>query len=135
MAAVSEDEALSAGSGAMKYFSHDSAASADMKCRRLLRRYGVEGYGRFWLLCEALASADWHRLPFETEEDAEVVSDVLMCEPDEARSFIASLGEWGLISADQLSRGVITSDRMVRNSIEFGRKRVGGMRGRGPRKK
>ena len=41
----------------MAFFSHDSHAASDIKCRRLIRRFGMEGYGRWWLLCELLAAA------------------------------------------------------------------------------
>ena len=39
----------------MRYFSHDSDAREDMKCRYLRSRYGMAGYGRWWVLCEMLA--------------------------------------------------------------------------------
>ena len=135
MGAVSEEEALAAGAKPMVYFSHDANAAQDLKCRRLIRKHGVEGYGRWWLLCEALAAADGHRLPFVSSDDAEVVADIIMCDPEEVGGFVSSLAGCGLIDADMLEGGVIVSDRMIRNSIEVGRKRVGGMRGRGPRKK
>lgn len=135
MAAVSEEEALAAGSRPMVYFSHDANAASDLKCRRLLRRFGVEGYGRWWLLCEALAAADGHRLPFASSDDVEVVADILLCGTAEADAFVRFLADAGLIVPDMLAAGSIVSDRMIRNSVEFGRRRVGGMRGRGPRKR
>ena len=135
MGAVSEEEALAAGAKPMIYFSHDADAAQDLKCRRLIRKHGVEGYGRWWLLCEALAAADGHRLPFVSSDDAEVVADIIMCDPEEVGGFVSFLAGCGLIDADMLDGGSIVSDRMIRNSIEVGRKRVGGMRGRGPRKK
>ena len=61
----------------MAFFPHDSNASSDIKCRRLIRRLGVEGYGRWWLLCELLASTNSHALPVNTEEDLLVIADAL----------------------------------------------------------
>lgn len=135
MGAVSEEEALAAGAKPMIYFSHDADAAQDLKCRRLIRKHGVEGYGRWWLLCEALAAADGHRLPCSDDDDIEVLADIMHCPVEDVAPFAEYLGRIGLIDADMLDGGVIVSDRMIRNSIEVGRKRVGGMRGRGPRKK
>ena len=40
----------------LAYFPHDSNASNDIKCQRLIRRLGWSGYGRWWRVCELLAS-------------------------------------------------------------------------------
>lgn len=132
--AVSEAEAIEAGARPLEYFGHDANASADIKCRRLIRRLGVEGYGRWWLLCELLASADWHRLDVSDEEGMELVADALRCDVGEAASFLATLGDIGLVDAGLLGDGVVSSDRMCRNALAVGRKRAGGKLGGRPRK-
>ena len=66
----------------MAFFSHDSHAADDEKCKRLINRLGFEGYGRWWLLCELLAATDGHALPVQTDEDMLILSDSLGFKPD-----------------------------------------------------
>ena len=44
------------------YFSHDANSQDDPKCMLLIDQLGMEGYGIFWALIEALANAGG-RLP------------------------------------------------------------------------
>ena len=66
----------------MAFFSHDSHAADDEKCRRLINRLGLEGYGRWWLLCELLAATDGHKLTVQTDEDMLILSESLGFRPD-----------------------------------------------------
>lgn len=132
--AVSEAEAIEAGARPLEYFGHDANASSDIKCRRLMKRLGVEGYGRWWLLCETLASADWHRLDVSDGEGMELAADSLMCGEEEAREFLDTAAALGLIDPGLYAEGVVSSDRMCRNAAAVGRKRAGGRLGGRPRK-
>ncbi len=125
----------------LAFFPHDSNASADIKCRRLIRRLGVEGYGRWWLLCELLASANGHAIPIETEEDILIVADALkfdggsFSEPlvlEDCKKFIDCVLDLGLIRLSD--DGKIVSDRMLDNSKYFGQQRHNGRKGGRPRK-
>lgn len=126
----------------MAFFPHDSNASSDIKCRRLIRRLGVEGYGRFWILCEVLASTNGHALSVESEEDLLVIADALHFRYgsfDEAmvledcKTFIDTLLEFGLLQLRD--DGKIISKRMSDNSLYFGQQRHNGRKGGRPRKK
>jgi hypothetical protein len=46
------------------FFSHDSNARNDPKIMALINIYGVEGYGRFWIIVEMLREQDDYRLKF-----------------------------------------------------------------------
>lgn len=126
----------------MAYFPHDSNASGDIKCRRLIRRCGMEGYGRWWCLCELLAAADGHALPVETEEDVLIIAEALrftgggafdeLRAVEECRGFLDMLLELGLVSPT--GDGGIASERMMRNAEFFGRNRSNGAKGGRPRK-
>ncbi len=133
---ASDAEALEAGAVPMPWFTHDSDAASDMKCRRLIKRYGLEGYGRWWLLCEALAGTDWHRIDVSDDCGLEIMADILMYDSgDDAREFLVTIAALGLIDREMLeSNGVVSSDRMVRNSLTVGRNRANGKRGGRPRK-
>lgn len=129
---VSAEDVAMAGMEPMPWFSHDSSASRDRKVRRLIKREGVEGYGRWWLLCEALASTRGHRLDVSDEESMEILADELLCGVDELGEFLGQLSDVGLIRG--LDEGLVYSERMERNALTFGAKRAGGRLGGRPRK-
>lgn len=117
----------------MKYFSHDSNAAQDIKCRRLLRRLGMEGYGRWWRLCELLAATDGHKLGIETEEDAEIIAEELHLDGhQELMRYLQVLVDVGLIHMP--GDGYVWSERMLTNAEYFGKLRANGKRGGRPRK-
>ena len=112
----------------MKYFSHDSNAAQDIKCRRLLRRLGMEGYGRWWRLCELLAATDGHKLSIETEEDAEIIAEELHLDGhQELMQYLQVLVDVGLIHMP--GDGYVWSERMLTNAEYFGKKRAAGRKG------
>ena len=114
----------------MRYFSHDSDANRDIKCRRLIARQGVEGYGRWWLLCEALASTDNNRFDWGREDDRWILTDEIMySDQSEAQAFLSDCAEIGLINPELWGECIVTSDRMNDNALYFGRNRANGAKG------
>ena len=112
----------------LKYFSHDTNAHEDIKCKKLLRRYGPAGYGRFWLLCEALGYAHGHKIQLQTDDDLELLTDELRFkEPGECMEYLEGLKEIGLI--EMPAKGFIWSNRMMKNARYFGEKRLRGHNG------
>ena len=61
----------------MAFFPHDADSARDMKCRKLIRREGMAGYGRWWRLCELMAATDGHALEIGTDEDMELYAEEL----------------------------------------------------------
>lgn len=104
----------------MRYFSHDSDAREDMKCRYLRSRYGMAGYGRWWVLCEMLAQQRGHRFDWNVEMDRWCLCDELGMAEDETASFLGFLAETGLIVAELWDGGIVASDRMSENSMWCG---------------
>lgn len=47
------------------YFSHDSNAKSDPKISAMINQYGIEGYGRFWIVVEILREQQQYRLPLK----------------------------------------------------------------------
>jgi len=112
----------------MRYFSHDADAASDIKCRRLIRRLGMEGYGRWWRLCELLAASDGHVLSLKTEEDADIIADELCLDGTaELMSFVMVLKDVGLLVLP--GDGPAYSERMLANAEYFGKKRAAGRKG------
>ena len=59
----------------MKWFSHDSNARSDVKLRKVLMRYGADGYGLYWYCLELIAGkVDGSNVTFELEHDAEILA-------------------------------------------------------------
>lgn len=121
----------------LKYFSHDSNAASDIKCQKLIMRRGYDGYGRWWRLCEYMASIDGHAVPFSCDEEVFILGQVLGFSTYgdiapvivDTTDFVNDLLDLGLVSKDK--NGSIFSERMIENSMVFGRKRHAG----GTRKK
>jgi len=44
------------------YFKHDSNARNDPKVQALIDKYGMEGYGRFWVIVEMLREDSHYRI-------------------------------------------------------------------------
>ena len=131
---LDSQEVQDASMAPMGYFSHDADAAMDIKCRRLIHRLGYEGYGRWWRLCELMASTTGHAVPCATEEDRTLLCDELRCDDDELSTLIDTLSDVGLIPRDVACAGRIASERMTENALYFGRRRVNGRRGGRPRK-
>ena len=125
----------------MAFFPHDSTASQDLKCQRLLHRRGFDGYGRWWRLCELLASTEGHEIPVETVEDICILAGALgfgtggafddRIAAEECRAFVDDLIDIGLV---ELEDGAISSTRMMKNAAYFGRQKHNGSKGGRPRK-
>lgn len=140
---MASKEALAASREPMPYFKHDSNAVHDDKCIRLILRRGYDGYGRWWVLCEYLASSTGHRVPFQSEEDAQVLARTLgFCGSgvsddqiaiEDCKAFIADLVDLQLLKSD--GNGNLQSDRLQENAIQLGQLRANGRKGGRPRKK
>ena len=117
----------------MAYFSHDANSAHDMKCRKLIRREGMAGYGRWWRLCELMAATDGHALEIGTDEDMELYAEELCLDSAKAlMQFLVTLSDVGLIRMP--GDGTVYSERMMRNAEQFGEKRANGRMGGRPRK-
>jgi hypothetical protein len=126
---LDSSEVQDASMAPMMFFPHDADSASDFKCRRLILRLGYEGYGRWWRLCEMMASTPGHAVPCATEDDRMLLCDELRCDEDELSALLDALADFGLVPADVLAEGRIASERMTRNALYFGRRRVNGKRG------
>lgn len=125
----------------MAWFQHDTHALQDIKCQRLLARWGNEGYGAWWRLCEMLANTTGHALTVDCDEVWEIVAAQIgmLGTPDDGFSgaekckrFVGDLLEIGLLIEGQ--NHSILSKRMLKNAQFFGAQRANGSKGGRPRK-
>ncbi|MEG0015758.1 MAG: DUF4373 domain-containing protein [Gordonibacter sp.] len=128
MAKITQADIEDAARDPLKYFSHDSHAAEDTKCRRLLRRCGMEGYGRWWRLCELLAAEEGHHLSVADMEDEELLAESLFFDgPYELEGFLDTLTDCGLILMP--GDGFISAQLVTDASLYFGKKRASGGKG------
>jgi hypothetical protein len=101
----------------MKWFKHDSDAHTDAKLRRVRLKYGMQGYGLYWYCLELIArGVEKHRLTFELEHDAELISaDTGISRElvEEMMRFMASAG----LFEDR--GGIITCLKMASRTDEY----------------
>ncbi len=135
-------EIAECAAGPMAFFPHDSGAADDSACRKLLRRHGFEGYGRWWRICELLAGTKGHELPVSEEDDLMNLAEELrfIAGPfselqalESCKEFIEDLVSLGLLRVTE--DGGVASGRMDRNANYFGAKRWGGRKGGSKRKR
>lgn len=69
------------------YFSHDSNASSDPKISAMINQYGIEGYGRFWIVVEMLREQQDYRLPLKNYI-FDALAMRLQCAAEEAEKYI-----------------------------------------------
>lgn len=70
------------------YFKHDSNARHDPKIQALIKKYKIEGYGRFWIIIEMLRESTHYKL-----EDKHYVwlslAEQMLCSVEEVKKFVA----------------------------------------------
>jgi hypothetical protein len=74
------------------YFKHDANARHDPKIEALIEKYGMEGYGRFWVVIEMLRCSAGYKI----EDKAYVwlsLAGQMACSVDNAREFIRDCAE------------------------------------------
>jgi len=70
-----------------RYFTHDEGAAHDDKTRALIKKYGMKGYGMFWIIIENLRRDGRYRLK-EKKYVWESLADQTLTSVDEIKKFI-----------------------------------------------
>jgi hypothetical protein len=106
-----------------KYFSHDADARRDPKIVAMITKYGIGGYGRWWVIVEMLREQDGYCLPCKNWA-YEAIGAEISADKDEAQKFIKSLiSEYELLKTDgesfwseSLSRRMVKLDEKIRQA-------------------
>jgi hypothetical protein len=78
----------------MKWFKHDTDASTDARIKKLILRYGAEGYAIYFHCLELIAGdISETNVTFELEHDAEIIADNLKIKGDSQKSGIDRVNE------------------------------------------
>lgn len=70
-----------------RYFTHDDNARHDPKIRALIKKYGMEGYGRFWVIVENMREAKGYKLNLKSYV-LDALAEQMQCKAEEVQQFI-----------------------------------------------
>jgi len=70
-----------------RYFTHDDNARNDPKIKALMKKYGVEGYGRFWIIVETMRATRGQKINIK-EYVLESLAEEMKCSTDEIKRFL-----------------------------------------------
>lgn len=96
----------------MKWFSHESMASRDTKLKKLLMKYGAEGYGLYWYCVEHVCANVDPKLTFELEHDSEILAHELKVDTllvEEMMRYMVSVGLF------EESNGIVTCLKLAKH--------------------
>lgn len=71
----------------IRYFTHDHNARHDPKIQALIKKYGMEGYGRFWVIVEMMRETREYKItrkPYVYN----ALAEQMQCSADEVKKFI-----------------------------------------------
>ena len=112
------------------YFKHDTNARHDPKIKSLINKYGLEGYGRFWVIIEMLREAErykledkkyiWEALAEQMKID---VKDVKQFIKDCVEDFELFIQEDGFFYSNSLLQRMIKLDEIREKRREAGYER------------
>lgn len=96
----------------MKWFKHDSNAHRDVKLRKLMMRFGLEGYGLYFYCLERITDKlSTTNLTFKLEDDAEILAHDTGLHIDDVNGMMRFMVELGLFEDSQ---GVISCLKLAK---------------------
>jgi len=96
----------------MKWFKHDSNAHRDVKLRKLMMRFGLEGYGLYFYCLERITDKlSTNNLTFRLEDDAEILAHDTGLHIDDVNGMMRFMVELELFEDSQ---GVITCLKLAK---------------------
>lgn len=83
------------------YFSHDANARQDPKVLQMMSVYGVEGYGRYWILVEMLREQSDFTLSLRGKYTFNALAMQMQCTPNASEEYVHDcINEFGLFESD-----------------------------------
>jgi len=99
-----------------RYFTHDDNARTDHKIEAMMSKYGVEGYGRYWIIIENLRADRTHKIQ-EKSYVYESLAKQMRCPVDEIKQFIKDcIAEYELFVQDD---GFFYSESLLRRMAKL----------------
>ena len=95
----------------MKWFMHQSSAHRDTKLKKVLMKYGAEGYGLYWYCIEHICADVDPKLTFELEHDAEILAHDLKIDTLKVQEIMLYMVKLGLF---EISENIIYCMKLAR---------------------
>jgi hypothetical protein len=106
----------------LPYFAHYSTTHNEPRTQALLEEHGFEGYGRYWILCEIIASSPDAILNISSRVIKLTIARALGLGADEFDNFIGFLSAPD-INLIQFKNDIITTDFLQENYYTVSKKR------------
>lgn len=105
----------------MKWFSHPSDASRGKALKKLLIKYGAEGYGVYWYCMENICANVDPKLTFELDLDVEILAHELKIDSVKVNNVMLYMVELGLFENAQgtvscIQMAAMFGSNLTRNS-------------------
>lgn len=101
---------------ATEWFRHDAGARNDIKIEALTLRYGMAGYGMYWVIIEVLRQTDGYKLP-EKGYVWSALASRMLCAPEQAEDFVrACIDEFDLLAEED---GCFWSESLLRRMEDY----------------
>lgn len=95
----------------MKWFHHDSAAHRDAKLKKVMMKYGMEGYGLYWYCVELIAhDVSEKKFTFSLEHDAEIIAHDTGIHRDRVQEMMRFMVELSLFES---ANGIVTCLKLL----------------------
>ena len=72
------------------YFRHDANARHDHAIKEVIRKYGMDGYGKYWVIIENLREASGYKLQYKSSV-LNSLADDMRCKTKDVEEFIKYL--------------------------------------------
>ncbi len=102
----------------MKWFMHDSDAHDDLKLRKVIRKYGMEGYGVFWMILEHLAAEGNGGIDLKKYSVNHLAEDFKVNET-RFKGILALFGAECLLDQKKLDQGVLHCPSLEKRADEY----------------
>ena len=107
----------------LPFFSHYNSTHNEPRYQALIAEFGMAGYGRYWVLCEKIASSPGALLDLSSRVIRLTIVKALDFSSDEFDSFISFLGadDIGLV---RIQGGMVTTDQIQEDYRRVTKKRL-----------
>ena len=99
----------------VRYFSHDHNSRNDPKIQALIKKHGVAGYGRFWIIIEMMREETGLKLK-EKPYVWESLAGQLQCTTDAVKKFVKDCVDFELFIQEE---GFFYSESLVRRMAKL----------------
>lgn len=106
----------------MKWLKHHTDSHASLKVRKLLRNYGLEGYGFYWI-CNELVAFEGKNYKINKDKDWETtLAELSNFKPEKSKEILEFLAEEKFIDKKSLNRGHLHIPKMKDYADDYTKK-------------